>query len=183
MLQQQHAQLTIKRAASGIMDGAQLSAGGHRGRHSGGPSSLAAGGNGLVVGTGDSSQRVRGVNRVNLCDTRCFSAHPSARGVRGVPSHGFAAVCMWRCITACQQVESSGLSSSGLRRAMLSIKSVAGSTPLSAAAKASIIHTIADSALASFVVIQVRTRCCAVWVKAFCLAVCGGQTDLLLESC
>jgi hypothetical protein len=41
---------------------------------------------------------------------------------------------------------------------MLSIKSVAGSTPLSAAAKASIIHTIADSALASFVVIQVGRR-------------------------
>jgi hypothetical protein len=37
---------------------------------------------------------------------------------------------------------------------MLSIKSVAA-TPLSAAAKASIINTIADSALASFVVIQV----------------------------
>ena len=54
-----------------------------------------------------------------------------------------------------RQVEPSGLSSSGLKRAMLSIKSVTA-TPLSAAAKASIINTIADSALASFVVIQVR---------------------------
>lgn len=157
MLQQQHTQLTIKRAASGIMDGAQLSAGGHRGRHSGGPSSLAAGGNGLLVGSGDGSQQVRGVIRVKVCDTRCLYVHPSARSVSGVPSQGFAAMCMRCCCMTSQQVEGSGLSSSGLRRAMLSIKSVAGSTPLSAAAKGSIIHTIADSALASFVVIQVRT--------------------------
>jgi len=110
MLQQQHAQLTIKRAASGIMDG--MLPGGKR--HSGGstnsplhPSNDAAGAGPAAAGSADG-----------------------------------------------QVPEGSGLSSSGLRRAMLSIKSVTA-TPLSAAAKASIINTIADNALASFVVIQV----------------------------
>lgn len=110
MLQQQHAQLTIKRAASGIMDG--MLPGGKR--HSGGSTSS--------------------------------PLHPSNdAGGAGPAAAGSADG---------QVPEGSGLSSSGLRRAMLSIKSVTA-TPLSAAAKASIINTIADNALASFVVIQV----------------------------
>jgi hypothetical protein len=59
MLQQQHAQLTIKRAASGIMDSVHLTPRAHR-RHSGAPSMLgaAAGGGGTLASSGDGGVQV-----------------------------------------------------------------------------------------------------------------------------
>jgi hypothetical protein len=50
---------------------------------------------------------------------------------------------------------SSSVSTPGLRRAVMSLKSVKALPGLSTAAKTTIINTIADNALASFVVIQV----------------------------
>jgi hypothetical protein len=107
VLQQHHAHLNIKRAASGIMDGHHLlhHCGGGTKKHSGSASGMSAGSGGAG------------------CD-----------GASGS--------------------EASALSGSGLRRAVLSLKSVKA-VPLSAAAKASVINTIADNALAAFVVVQV----------------------------
>lgn len=123
MLQQQHAQLTIKRAASGVMEGVLLpitNSSSSNKRHSGGPAAIS-----LLSGSG----------------------------------LGLGAAAASAAVDSNQQPEASGLSSSGLRRAMLSIKSVTA-TPLSTAAKTSIINTIADNALASFVVIQVCAFLC-----------------------
>lgn len=58
MLQQQHAQLTFKRAASGIMDSVQLP-GAHK-RHSGNPSTLSAAGGGSLLSSGDGGHQVGG---------------------------------------------------------------------------------------------------------------------------
>lgn len=112
MLQQQHAQLTIKRAASGIMDSVHLPPGGHK-RHSGAPSTLsAAGGGGALLSSGDGGMQVGGWCLVG--DTACKSTLTNhigriqlttGPGVANVRRQKQSTTCLlvcWRCFCISQ---------------------------------------------------------------------------------